>query len=121
MVILWLDDMRNPFDPQANWVHRTMGVKRFAPGTTVIWCKDYNGFVEQVTEQMPDVICFDHDLGMGYSGKDAANWLCAWCLDRNIPLPAFYSQSSNPVGREAILSLLSQFKKYQESLTKTNI
>ena len=110
--ILWLDDIRDPFDPNLRWVHDTMCVEKFNPGDTIVWCRTYDTFVDEVKDQMPDVVCFDHDLGDGKTGYDAAKWLIDYCLETGKLPPKVYSQSSNPVGRENILGLISNFKTF---------
>ena len=118
--ILWLDDIRNPFDPELRWVHDTMGVEKFNPGDTIVWCKTFEAFVDAVKDGMPDVICFDHDLGDGKTGYDAAKWLVDYCLETGKLPPAFYSQSSNPAGRDNILGLLNNFKAFIQAECKAN-
>lgn len=117
---LYLDDIRNP--------------------TTEGWdiVRSYDEFVNYIeTNGVPDVISFDHDLGMEHikyffdngghdnppnpqevefqtkTGYDAAKWLCNYCFENGIPLPEWNVHSANPVGRDNIKGLLSNFgKKY---------
>jgi hypothetical protein len=48
-------------------------------------------------------------LGDGPSGYDAAKYIIDRCIDDGLPLPLFWSQSSNPAGKENIISLLTNF------------
>ena len=109
-VIYWLDDERDP--------------KVFLPdrkrNDTVIWIRDYKTFKRRIIEfLLPDVIWFDHDLGEEKTGKDCANFLVDYCLDRGVPLPEYHSQSQNPVGKENILKLLDSYDKFYKQNIET--
>ena len=115
--ILWLDDIRDPEMPfrgdpnypSWSWVYNDIYFGLDDPN--VVWVKSYHEFKTWIEENgLPGAICFDHDLGLGRTGKDAANWLVEYCLDNNKELPLFESQSSNPVGRENIKNILINFK-----------
>ena len=65
----------------------------------------------------PDFISFDHDLGIGPSGYDFANWIVEQDLDN----PGFISKdfkfnvhSSNPPGAENILKYLERYLLYKK-------
>ncbi len=115
---LYLDDIRNP--------------------TTEGWdiVRSYDEFVNYIeTNGVPDMISFDHDLGMEHikyffdngghdnppnpqevefqtkTGYDAAKWLCSYCFENGIPLPEWNVHSANPVGRDNIKGILSNFEK----------
>ena len=113
--ILWLDDYRNPNE----WMDY---VKMVCPimvkeSCAIVWVKSYDEFVEYITNRgLPDAIGFDHDLADEGSsektGYDAAKFLVDYCLENNTDLPEFGSQSANPAGRENILNLLNNFKRY---------
>ena len=110
--LLWLDDYRNPFDAEINWLV-------FSPlpldNLHVVWVRTYQQFCATIEQDgVPDAVCLDHDLGEeseGYSGFDAAKFLVNYCIDYRKPIPLFNSQSANPVGRENILSYLKQAKE----------
>ena len=108
--VLWLDDMRDPFDPEFDWVKK---ITHLVGTIQITWAKDVDDFKQCVEQEMPNIICFDHDLGEGESGMDAAKWLVDYCMNNNIEIPVVYSQSSNPVGRENILSYIRQARKIQ--------
>ena len=130
-ILLWLDDCRNPHEN--DWL-------RFSPLKplyTVIWVKSYSEFVDYITGNgLPTAICFDHDLGLDLAhsgimskralkrfrktieyktGYDCAKWLVNYCLDNNFKLPLWNVQSSNPVGKENIESILKSFEKFSEN------
>ena len=113
--ILWLDDYRNPYE----WMtYIKMAYPRMVKEPNVIiWVKSYNEFVEYITNHgLPDAIGFDHDLAdespNEKTGYDAAKFLVEYCLENNVDLPEFESQSTNPAGRENIINLLNNFKRY---------
>ena len=108
--VLWLDDIRDPFDPNMDWVKK---ITRLDTSIQITWAKNVDEFKKCVEQEMPNIICFDHDLGEGESGMDAAKWLVNYCMDNDIEIPIVYSQSSNPVGRENILSYIQQARKIQ--------
>lgn len=128
--LLWLDDCRDPLDKKIDWLV-------FSPigrNVTAIWVKDYVEFTSYILENgLPDGICFDHDLSdiqalkSGFAefmeeievnektGYDCAKWLVDYCLDNNLKLPLFNSQSANPAGRKNIESLLNNFNTYEQN------
>ena len=107
-VIYWVDDMRDP--------------KEFLSDRrkedTVFWFKNYAAFVSHLLKfGVPDIIWLDHDLGNDKSGKDCADFLVDYCLDRALPLPEYNSQSQNPVGKENIVKLFESYNKfYKENI-----
>lgn len=107
--LLWLDDARDPFtDP--DWIV-------FSPigkDVNIIWVQSYKEFVEYILSKgLPDAICFDHDLeDKILSGYTCAKWLVIYCITNKKSLPAFASQSANPIGRERIISLLNRYKNH---------
>lgn len=116
MLVLWLDDVRNP--------------KQFIPQyDNVVWVKHYNEFVQYIQENsLPDLISFDHDLGdyqalysSGYiegelpedekTGYDCIKWLIDYCIDNKLKLPECIVHSANPVGKKNIESYIENYKK----------
>lgn len=108
-ILLWLDDERDPAN--SRW-HDYFPVMP----TDVAWVKSYAEFIEWIdTNSLPDGICFDHDLGDGPSGMDAAKWLTEYCLDNDVNLPAWSVQSANPIGKLNITALLESFARTTSS------
>ena len=134
-VLLWLDDYRDPFDSEADWILQ-------APSAFVekiVWVKSYEEFTEWIIEHgLPVSISFDHDLADSHytpqhlwnyyagskawqeaqthrekTGYDCAIWLVNYCLDFKRQLPIYGCHSANPVGRDNILKLLNNFKDAQ--------
>ena len=134
--LLWLDDVRNPFEN--HWV------VTFSPILNedlkhIEWVKSYNEFINWIkNNELPEAICFDHDLGMDVSldarskgmtkkksrllkqkektGFDCAKWLVDYCLDNNKSLPLYNIQSSNPVGKANIDSLLINYIRHTNKI-----
>lgn len=74
----------------------------------------YEEFVKFILDNgLPDFISYDHDLGEGKTGYDCAKWLVDYCLENNLSLPEYAVHSQNPVGKENILTLLSNFEKFR--------
>ena len=114
--LLWLDDVRDPFNHDINWLI-------FSPigrNVDIHWVKSYSEFTSWILNNgLPDGICFDHDLGdesdNEKTGLDCAKFLINICIDQKLSLPLYSSQSANPVGRDNILKLLDNFKKLQNN------
>jgi hypothetical protein len=107
--LLWLDDERDPTDDR--W-HSFFPIE----ATEVVWVKSYAEFIDWIAENtLPNAICFDHDLGDGPSGMDAAKWLTEYCLDTNAKLPAWNIQSANPIGKLNIQALLNSFARASDA------
>lgn len=99
--------------------------------------RNYAEFVDYIiTNGIPDVISFDHDLGenhymlkddqwtvypelvekgevdthvFGETGYDIAKWLVEYCEEHNLKLKETYVHSMNVVGANNIISLLNPF------------
>jgi hypothetical protein len=99
--------------------------------------RNYAQFVQIITENgLPEIVSFDHDLADEHypfnepkggttnprtipyesykekTGMDAAKWLVHYCDDRQLALPDFNVHSMNPIGRENIKMLLTNYKWY---------
>ena len=110
-IIIWIDDIRDP----KNYIKFNSNEQY-----DIIWCKSYNEFVVALNDiNEPYLVCFDHDLGDinnpngEKTGYDCAKYLVDFCLDNDIKLPNFHSQSDNVPGRENILNLLENYKKFE--------
>jgi hypothetical protein len=92
---LFLDDVREA--PDDTW----MVVRSFDEFTA--WIKRWG---------VPDVISFDHDLGFAVpTGMDCAKWI----VDQGLLLKEFRVHSANPVGKENIEKLLTNWKLHCEA------
>ena len=125
--ILWVDDERDPyataFRCDDTWVEYTVGITN--PGNwNVIWLKNYEQFTNWIElEGLPDVICFDHDLGEQLTGADCMKYLINYLIEKDVLGPIIRCQSSNPSGRHNILSLRYNWWTYwlKRHRYKTNI
>lgn len=63
---------------------------------------------------VPDIISFDHDLGLGPNGYDCVKWL----IEKNYKIKEFHAHSMNPVGRENIIKLLTWWKEICNKVDK---
>ena len=102
--LLWIDDFRNP-------------VKYVIGDYDIVWVKNYDDFCKYINENgLPDIICFDHDLGEEKSGHDCAKFVINYCQKHNLDIPDYDIQSSNNVGKDNIRSLLNNWHKvFKES------
>jgi hypothetical protein len=94
--------------------------------------RNYKEFCEFIKQNgIPDLVSFDHDLAdIHYdpstwtesfkyeeeTGLDCAKWLANYCLDKNEHFPEYKVHSMNPIGRENIISFLTNFKKHGHQL-----
>jgi len=104
--------------------------------------RSYNEFVAWIESNgLPVIISFDHDLADTHytpehlwvdynaskawqdaqvhvekTGFECAKWLVEYCMDNKLPLPQYYCHSQNPVGKDNIIGLLNNFKKYQNGI-----
>jgi len=111
-ILLWLDDYRNPFDKEIDWLV-------FSPigkDINVKWVKTQIEFQDYIMiHGLPDAICFDHDLGThNGDGYECAKWLCNYCDIHNKKIPEYAVQSANTVGKQNIISYLENYKKHTE-------
>lgn len=108
--IVWLDDIRDPASQLWKLQYPDLEDNK------VIWLKSFKEFKTYIDEgYWMDKIYFDHDLGKPETGYDAAKYLISYMEIKNnqeLELPEFWSQSSNPVGKENILKLLENYSKF---------
>lgn len=116
MKYLFLDDERMPKD--VTWMS-IGGVGHYGVYWEIV--RSYDEAIAWVTEHgFPDVISFDHDLGLmhyandysdGKTGYDFAKWLVEYDMDTK-SMPAnfeFTVHSKNPIGAKNIINILSNY------------
>lgn len=126
---LFLDDIRDP-SGVANYIYpiELRSIYKLENWEIV---RNYEQFVDFINKNgLPKKISFDHDLadihydiktwtqGFKYhekTGFDCAKFMIEYCLKNNLKFPEWYCHSQNPVGRNNIISLINNFKKYGES------
>ena len=89
----------------------------------------------------PEIITFDHDLADTHytpeefwsdydkskewqekqvykekTGYECAKWLIDYCIENSLECPMYVCHSMNPVGRDNILGVLDNFRKYQNGI-----
>ena len=103
--IYWIDDERDPVN------YFTEDDSRH-----IIWLRSAQAFKRTLDSLgLPDAVYFDHDLGMfSESGYECAKYLVKFCEEYDCDLPEYHCQSSNPPGRENILSYLNSYQKSRE-------
>ena len=110
--LIWLDDERNPDEPQWQaWQVRWSPIGHI--GVDVVWLKSFKEFkLYLLSNPWPDAICFDHDLGLEESGYDCAKYLVNLCIEKDIDIPAFAIHSMNPVGKNNIEAVLINYHEH---------
>ena len=129
MYKLYLDDVRNPTNTFPTTLNSEWVIAR-----------SYREFVQVIEKKgLPFMISFDHDLADEHyrpsmydtdkhytkyytdgtftekTGYHAAQWLVAYCLDKNIDLPKWNVHSMNPVGKDNIIALLTSYEKHRSN------
>lgn len=116
MSALFLDDIRQPRDVL---LYRSPPESElYALGNWQI-VRNFQEFTDYIEQSgLPDLISFDHDLGMDEdggeepSGYDCAKWLVAYLLANELPTPRIRCHSQNPVGKANILGLFGNYQKH---------
>lgn len=112
---LFLDDIRHPKDVLLYTAAPKNSVYA-SEGWQVV--RSFDEFTSYITENgLPDLISFDHDLGLDENGEEApsgydcAKWLIDHVMDHQLPLPRILCHSQNPVGKANIFSLFGNYIK----------
>jgi len=83
-----------------------------------IIAEDYHEFIKLIEDKykqnsiLPEIISFDHDIGEDYTGKDCAKWFIDFCIDNNLQIPKIKIHSMNPIGKQNIANLFSDYQRY---------
>lgn len=124
--LLWLDDIRNPFDKDF-----TPYVALYNPFLNephkIIWVKNYEEFVSYLVNAMPDAISFDHDLDAEHydesvnpedytekTGMDCVKFLVELCEKTEQKLPICIYHTANPIGKINMETYIENAKKHLE-------
>lgn len=106
---LFLDDERIPTD--VTWFNM--------PAEPWVIVRSYDAFVKHIEDNgIPDFVSFDHDLGEGKTGMDAAKWLVQLCLDTEQWIPSYIAHTKNPVGYDNIESMMENGLRLERDLIK---
>lgn len=132
--VIWIDDERNPkgfgrFKWWCNYVPEEFKnlVYKLPIGeeVEVVWFKSYDEWLKWCTEvwhnekeeEHINCFCLDHDLasydetGKEKTGVDIAYDICDECTINGRVLPYYECHSSNPAGKENILSVFKTYEK----------
>lgn len=96
---LFLDDLRSP--PDSSWD----------------MVRDYKSFTDYVsTNGVPDIISFDHDLGLKKYGTEKTGLDCIkWMIQQNLEIKGYALHSANPIGKANMDSLIRSWKIHCET------
>ena len=128
--LLWLDDFRRPEDfiktggnldgdgnlDGSGKLDGDGGNGKVGAEYDITWVKNYEDFCSYINANgLPDIICFDHDLGEEKSGYDCAKFVVTYCQVHQLDIPEFEIQSSNVVGKENIRGVLNGWHRVFEA------
>ena len=134
--VVWIDDIRNPGSQLSIWVNTQW--KRYVPEeflnayhdadykAEVVWLKSYDEWLKWVVEtwhqedddEYINCFCLDHDLGSydkdgnEKTGVDVAKDIIDELIISGRKMPYYECHSSNPAGKDNILSVFESFKKH---------
>ena len=79
------------------------------PESNCIVCKTYKSAIHAIKNAIKNqydiVLDLDHDLGGNKSGYD----ICRYLINNNIKIKGYRVHTSNPVGRNNIIQLMSRY------------
>lgn len=127
--IIWIDDKRNPVEYMAsNVIPKEFQNLVFETKSNyeIIWLKSFKEWIEWAkknwfgnkNKKYIDCFCLDHDLGdfdengKEYTGATVAKTIINDILSNNKQLPYYECHSSNPAGRNNIVSIFETYEKY---------
>ena len=131
--IIWIDDMRNPETIIGNtqyWIkylpNDFLNICNEKP--EIIWLKSYNEWLTWLVKwhnesnEYVNCFCLDHDIasfdkdGKEYTGENVAYDIVNEILENDKDFPYYECHSSNPVGRENIISVFNSCKKILDKI-----
>ncbi len=123
--LLWLDDIRNPFDKDF-----TSYVALYNPFLNephkIVWVTNYESFTRWIGDNgLPDAISFDHDLDTEHydqnispkiykkkTGYDCVKWLVEYCRKTIKHLPICIYHTMNPAGKVNMSTYIKSSKEH---------
>jgi len=105
---LWLDDERDPKDPQIQ--------KDFGAKGDELWVKTVEESIEQIKSGNVVYLSFDNDLGEGLKeGRHLAQWIEEMAYHKKIPIIQWTVHSKNYPASINIIMAMKNADKYWES------
>ena len=100
---LWIDDQA--YDPETPERHAPEGWLVATSNAEAMKIVEENG--------LPNLIDFDHDLGMKLNHPDEVTTFIKWMIEKHLDckVPDYRIHSANPAGRENIKSLMDSWRK----------
>ena len=131
--VIWIDDERDPrkqmpFGICSWWEHKVPCEFRKLIGDEepeIVWLKSYDQWLDWYTGvlhnepegEYTNCFCLDHDLasfdekGNEKTGVHVAHDIVGYCLMCGRIFPFYECHSSNPAGKEDIISVFETYKK----------
>src|SRR5664279_171391 len=104
MIDLWLDDERDPGNPQIQ--------ESFGASPEMVWVKSAHAAINRLKSGNVRSISFDHDLGTGASGYDVAKWIEERSFSGELPRIAWTVHSMNVRGAKAIRAAMLNANRF---------
>ena len=104
MIDIWLDDERDPDDPQIQ--------EQFGAFPGMIWVKSADAAIQRLKSGQVQSISFDHDLGTSATGYDVAKWLEERAFNGTISRISWAVHSMNVRGAKAIRMAMLNADRY---------
>ena len=102
---LWLDDVRDPQDPQIQ--------EKFGAEGNEIWVKTMPEAISYLNQGNVSFISFDNDLGEGQEeGYHLADWIEEKAFDGTLSPLGWNVHSRNPVGSSKIVNAMTNADKF---------
>lgn len=102
---LWLDDERDPTDPEIQ--------SNFGSVGNEVWAKTANTAINYLKGGNVVSISLDHDLGSNAgTGMDVASWIEEQAYLGNLPRLTWSVHSMNPVGRKNMIRALNKANEF---------
>lgn len=104
MMNLWLDDERNPNDPQIQ--------EMFGAEPEMVWVRTADAAIAKLKLNIVSWISLDHDLGTTATGYDVARWIEERAYSGELFRLTWTVHSANVVGARAIRQALENADRY---------
>lgn len=101
---LWLDDVRDPEDPQIQ--------EMFGAVSGMIWVKTVDAAINRLKSNQINWISLDHDLGIKATGYDVAKWIESRAHSGELAPLTWTIHSANIIGARTMKQALTKADEY---------
>lgn len=108
---LWLDDERDPKNPEIQ--------SKFGAEGDEVWVKSAGTAIQYLKQGNVESISLDHDLGSGCgTGMDVAKWIEEQAFHGTLPRLWWAVHSMNPVGRKDMTRAMKKAEEFWNAATQ---